>query len=265
MPRRSTRVTRIAAHLLDFDLSPERPIAILSGADIDHALIGLAAMEIGVPYCPISPPYSLALERPCEAALRLLAADARPRLRQRRRRLRAGARRRRRRRDRARRRAQRGRGRGAARSPTSSRRASSDAVAARARRGRPGHDRQVPADVRLDRPAQGGDQHAAHDLRQSGDARAGVPVLRPASRRFSWTGCRGATPSAPTTISASRSPTAERSISTAASRCRAASRRPSKTCARSRRRSISTCPRASRPCCPICRPTPPCAQSSSAD
>ena len=54
------RVTRIAAHLLTFDLSPERPIAILSGADIDHALIGLAAMEIGVPYCPISPPYSLA-------------------------------------------------------------------------------------------------------------------------------------------------------------------------------------------------------------
>jgi feruloyl-CoA synthase len=53
-------VARIAAHLLSFDLSPERPIAILSGADIDHALIGLAAMEIGVPYCPISPPYSLA-------------------------------------------------------------------------------------------------------------------------------------------------------------------------------------------------------------
>ncbi len=52
-------VTRIAAHLLDFDLSPERPIAILSGADIDHALVGLAAMEIGVPYCPISTPYSL--------------------------------------------------------------------------------------------------------------------------------------------------------------------------------------------------------------
>ncbi len=52
-------VTRIAAHLLAFDLSAERPIAILSAADIDHALISLAAMEIGVPYCPISPPYSL--------------------------------------------------------------------------------------------------------------------------------------------------------------------------------------------------------------
>ena len=53
------RVTRVAARLLAFDLSPERPIVILSGADIDHALIGLAAMEIGVPYCPLSAPYSL--------------------------------------------------------------------------------------------------------------------------------------------------------------------------------------------------------------
>ena len=53
-------VTRIAAALLKFDLSPERPIVVLSGNDVEHALIGLAAMEIGVPYCPISPPYSLA-------------------------------------------------------------------------------------------------------------------------------------------------------------------------------------------------------------
>jgi feruloyl-CoA synthase len=53
-------VTRIASALLKFDLSPERPILVLSGNDVEHALIGLAAMEIGVPYCPISPPYSLA-------------------------------------------------------------------------------------------------------------------------------------------------------------------------------------------------------------
>ena len=53
-------VTRIAAALLAFDLSPERPIVVLSGNDVEHALIGLAAMEIGVPYCPISPPYALA-------------------------------------------------------------------------------------------------------------------------------------------------------------------------------------------------------------
>jgi feruloyl-CoA synthase len=52
-------VTRLATGLLTFELSAERPIVILSGADIDHALVALAAMEIGVPYCPISPPFSL--------------------------------------------------------------------------------------------------------------------------------------------------------------------------------------------------------------
>jgi feruloyl-CoA synthase len=34
-------------------------VAILSGNDIEHALIGLAAMYIGVPYAPISPAYAL--------------------------------------------------------------------------------------------------------------------------------------------------------------------------------------------------------------
>ena len=52
-------VRGIAAALLARDLSPERPIAILSGNDIEHALLGLAAMHIGVPYAPISVPYSL--------------------------------------------------------------------------------------------------------------------------------------------------------------------------------------------------------------
>jgi feruloyl-CoA synthase len=52
-------VRAIAAALLARDLSPERPIAILSGNDIEHALIGLAAMHVGIPYAPISVPYSL--------------------------------------------------------------------------------------------------------------------------------------------------------------------------------------------------------------
>jgi feruloyl-CoA synthase len=51
-------VTRVAAALLRFDLSPERPLFVLSGNDIEHALIALAAMETGVPYCPVSPPFS---------------------------------------------------------------------------------------------------------------------------------------------------------------------------------------------------------------
>jgi feruloyl-CoA synthase len=53
------RVRAIAAALLERDLSPERPIAILSGNEIEHALLGLAAMHVGIPYAPISVPYSL--------------------------------------------------------------------------------------------------------------------------------------------------------------------------------------------------------------
>jgi feruloyl-CoA synthase len=53
------RVRAIAAALLTRDLSPERPICILSGNDIEHGLLGLAAMHVGIPYAPISVPYSL--------------------------------------------------------------------------------------------------------------------------------------------------------------------------------------------------------------
>ena len=49
----------IGEALLKRDVSAERPIAILSGNDIEHALLGLAAMYVGVPYVPISPAYSL--------------------------------------------------------------------------------------------------------------------------------------------------------------------------------------------------------------
>src|SRR5499427_99065 len=50
---------RIGAALLRRELSPARPIAILSGNDVEHALIGLAAMYVGIPYAPISPAYAL--------------------------------------------------------------------------------------------------------------------------------------------------------------------------------------------------------------
>jgi feruloyl-CoA synthase len=53
------RARRIGEALLARGLSPERPIAVLSGNDIEHALIGLAALYIGVPYVPISPAYSV--------------------------------------------------------------------------------------------------------------------------------------------------------------------------------------------------------------
>lgn len=50
---------RIGQALLDRDLSPERPVVILSGNDLEHALLGLACMHVGVPYAPISPAYAL--------------------------------------------------------------------------------------------------------------------------------------------------------------------------------------------------------------
>ncbi|MSP45284.1 MAG: feruloyl-CoA synthase [Xanthobacteraceae bacterium] len=54
-----SQVRSIAQSLLQRRLSAERPIAILSGNDIEHALLGLAAMMAGIPYAPISVPYSL--------------------------------------------------------------------------------------------------------------------------------------------------------------------------------------------------------------
>jgi len=50
----------LAQGLLKRDLSAERPIAILSGNSLEHALLSLAAMYIGVPYAPIAPAYSIA-------------------------------------------------------------------------------------------------------------------------------------------------------------------------------------------------------------
>jgi feruloyl-CoA synthase len=53
------KIRRIGAALLRRNLSEERPIVILSGNDLEHALLGLAANYVGVPYAPISPAYSL--------------------------------------------------------------------------------------------------------------------------------------------------------------------------------------------------------------
>ena len=50
---------RIGQSLIDRGLSAERPLVILSGNDIEHALIGLASVYVGIPYAPISPAYSL--------------------------------------------------------------------------------------------------------------------------------------------------------------------------------------------------------------
>jgi feruloyl-CoA synthase len=49
----------IATALLQRSLSPNRPIAFLSGNDLGQALMSFAAQYIGVPTAPISPAYSL--------------------------------------------------------------------------------------------------------------------------------------------------------------------------------------------------------------
>jgi feruloyl-CoA synthase len=49
----------IGEALLGRGLSAERPVAILSGNDLDHAMLAFGCMMAGVPYAPISPAYSL--------------------------------------------------------------------------------------------------------------------------------------------------------------------------------------------------------------
>jgi feruloyl-CoA synthase len=53
------RVRAIAQSLLERRLSSDRPIAVLSGNDLDHLQLALAAMWAGIPHSPISPAYSL--------------------------------------------------------------------------------------------------------------------------------------------------------------------------------------------------------------
>ena len=49
----------IASALLARGLSADRPLLILSGNSIDHALVSFGALYAGVPFCPVSPAYSL--------------------------------------------------------------------------------------------------------------------------------------------------------------------------------------------------------------
>jgi feruloyl-CoA synthase len=53
------RARAIAQALLDRGLNADRPIVILSGNSVDHALLALGAMYAGVYYAPIAPAYSL--------------------------------------------------------------------------------------------------------------------------------------------------------------------------------------------------------------
>jgi feruloyl-CoA synthase len=54
------RARRVGQYLLEKNLSAERPLAVLSGNDLEHALLQLGALYVGVPYTPVAPAYSLA-------------------------------------------------------------------------------------------------------------------------------------------------------------------------------------------------------------
>lgn len=50
---------KIGASLLAMGLGPNRPLLILSGNSLEHALLGAACFYVGIPYAPVSPAYSL--------------------------------------------------------------------------------------------------------------------------------------------------------------------------------------------------------------
>jgi feruloyl-CoA synthase len=52
-------VRRLGQGLLERGLDSSRPVAILSDNSLDHALLALGAMHVGVPVAPVSPAYSL--------------------------------------------------------------------------------------------------------------------------------------------------------------------------------------------------------------
>ena len=54
-----TTCDRLSQGLLDRGLGLDRPVALLSEKSVAHALLTLAALQVGIPICPISPAYSL--------------------------------------------------------------------------------------------------------------------------------------------------------------------------------------------------------------
>ncbi|MCX6215885.1 MAG: feruloyl-CoA synthase [Spirosoma sp.] len=52
-------VKSIAQYLLNQQLGPDDTLVILSENSLEHALLALAAVHVGIPYSPISSPYSL--------------------------------------------------------------------------------------------------------------------------------------------------------------------------------------------------------------
>ena len=213
------QIRRIGQALIRRNLSADRPIAVLSGNDIEHALLGLAANYVGIPYAPISPAYSLIssdfgkLRHICnlltpglvfaaDGALfaRAIAAvvepDAEVVL---------------------------------ARNPLTGRRttpftelaelATAAVDAAHAKVG-PGHHRQVSVHLGLDRHAEGRHQHAAHAVLEPGDDQHGAGVFHRRAAGARRLGAVEPHRRRQPRLSASSSTTAARSTSMKASRRR---------------------------------------------
>ncbi|NDF44207.1 MAG: feruloyl-CoA synthase, partial [Betaproteobacteria bacterium] len=54
-----TTARHIAQSLINRGLNNDKPVAILSENSIEHAMMALGCLIAGVPYVPVSPPYSL--------------------------------------------------------------------------------------------------------------------------------------------------------------------------------------------------------------
>jgi len=71
-------VAGVAQSLLDRGIAAEHPVMVLSDNGIDHAILALAAMDVGIPVAPISPAYSLMSQD--HARLKHIFAKVDPRL-----------------------------------------------------------------------------------------------------------------------------------------------------------------------------------------
>ena len=178
---------RIAQGIVDRGLTAERPVAILSGNSVEHALFGLGAMIAGVPYAPVSPPYSLVAKDYGKLKSILTILSPGPRLCRRRDAVRPRAR------------SRRAEGRRGGRRRQSAEGLALDDIRgvhrqARRPRGRRGagegrsrHGRQASVHLRFDRRAQGRDQHPEDDDVEPGDAERRQPELwlgRPGAGRL---------------------------------------------------------------------------------
>ena len=255
--RRGRSVDALAQGLIERGLSAERPVMILSGNSIDHALLTLAGHTAGIPVAPISVAYSLQSQD--HAKLKHIAALLEPGLIYvadtgpfakaacRARPHRCRARREPQRRQSRRRHRIRRHGAEPARSRPLDKAAAAigaDTIA------------KIPVHLRLDRPAQGRDQHPRHAHREPAAAGADLAVPRRGSRWCCSTGCRGTTPSAPTTTSIWCCAMPARSYIDGGRPVPGADRRrPCAISARSRRRSISTCRPAMPRCCRFSKAT----------